>query len=129
MSPTIVGMATGIAAGIVLLAIGLGVWRSLRRRWLMLRMQEILRAEGGDALPARRGRRSPLPIRDPADVRFSFVMRDVERQPGDWRPWFRLSLAYADAGDRRRARKATRQALRLFAGANGPGTTAADTSA
>lgn len=47
-------------------------------------------------------------------MRFGFVLRDVERQPSDWRAWFRLGLAYQDAGDRRRARKAMRQAGTLF---------------
>lgn len=144
MSSTIVGTETGSAAGIaqigiaqigvvvvgiVLVGIVIFAWRALRRRAMTARMQELLRAEGGDARLPRRRRRAPLPIRDSADVRFSFVMRDVERQPGDWRSWFRLSLAYADAGDRRRARKAMRQAMRLFAEAKGRGPTAAGTSA
>lgn len=125
MSSTIVVAATGI----VVLSLVLVAWRTIRRRVMTVSMHELLRAEGGDARLPRRRRRAPLPIRDSADVRFSFVMRDVERQPGDWRSWFRLSLAYADAGDRRRARKAMRQAMRLFAQAKGRGPSAAGTSA
>ena len=37
----------------------------------------------------------------------------AERSPDDWRVWFRLALAYDAAGDRRRARWATREAIRL----------------
>lgn len=36
----------------------------------------------------------------------------TEAAPEDWRAWFRLGLAYDAAGDRRRARWATRQAIR-----------------
>lgn len=129
MSPSIVATAAVVAAGVVLVAIAWAAWRALRRQVMSSRMEMVLRAEGADGRLPRRSRRSPLPIRDSADVRFSFVMRDVERQPGDWRSWFRLSLAYADAGDRRRARKAMRQAMRLFNATDGRGPTAAGTSA
>lgn len=37
----------------------------------------------------------------------------TEAAPDDWRTWYRLALAYDAAGDRRRARWATRQAIRL----------------
>ncbi|MGN6273738.1 MAG: hypothetical protein ACTHMQ_11710 [Protaetiibacter sp.] len=37
----------------------------------------------------------------------------AERAPEEWRAWFRLALAYDAAGDRRRARWATREAIRL----------------
>ena len=37
----------------------------------------------------------------------------VEQTPDDWSAWFRLALAYDAAGDRRRARWATREAIRL----------------
>ena len=37
----------------------------------------------------------------------------TEAAPDDWRAWFRLGLAYDAAGDRRRARWATRVAIRL----------------
>ncbi|QNO36616.1 hypothetical protein H4J02_08880 [Protaetiibacter sp. SSC-01] len=40
----------------------------------------------------------------------------VEAAPEDWRAWFRLALAYDAAGDRRRARWATRTAIRLERG-------------
>jgi hypothetical protein len=43
----------------------------------------------------------------------------VEAAPSDWRAWFRLGLAYDDAGDRRRARAAVRQAIVLHRAAQG----------
>jgi len=48
-----------------------------------------------------------------ADELFPAYRDAVEREPDDWRAWFRLALAYDAAGDRRRARWATRQAIRL----------------
>lgn len=37
----------------------------------------------------------------------------VEAAPGDWRAWYRLGIVYDAAGDRRRARSAIREAIRL----------------
>lgn len=37
----------------------------------------------------------------------------VEATPSDWRAWYRLGLAYDDAGDRSRARAAVRRAVVL----------------
>jgi Flp pilus assembly protein TadD len=37
----------------------------------------------------------------------------VDADPENWRTWFRLALAYDASGDRRRARWATRTAIRL----------------
>ena len=46
-----------------------------------------------------------------ADARFARRRAVVEAAPDDWRAWFRLALAYDDAGDRRRARAAMRTAI------------------
>lgn len=54
-----------------------------------------------------------------ADADFGRWQADVELDPGDWRAWYRLALAYDAARDRRRARTATRRAIAL---AGGPGT-------
>lgn len=48
-----------------------------------------------------------------ADAVFPRYQAAVEAAPDDWRAWFRLALAYDAAGDRRRARWATRTAIRL----------------
>jgi Flp pilus assembly protein TadD len=37
----------------------------------------------------------------------------VATAPDDWAAWFRLGLAYDDAGDRRRAREALQRAIAL----------------
>ena len=52
-------------------------------------------------------------LREDADAVFPAYRADVEAHPDDWRAWYRLGLAYDAAGDRRRARAAVRQAIRL----------------
>jgi hypothetical protein len=51
-----------------------------------------------------------------ADEIFARRKAEVEAEPEDWRGWYRLSLAYNDARDRPRARKALRQAIALERG-------------
>lgn len=46
-----------------------------------------------------------------ADARFAQRRAEVEAAPEDWRRWYRLAVAYDDAGDRRRARAAMRTAI------------------
>lgn len=77
------------------------------------RLARRLEAEG--ALPEER-----LPLtpsgrvdREAAEEAFPRYRKAVEAAPEDWRAWFRLALAYDAAGDRRRARWATRQAIRI----------------
>ena len=77
------------------------------------RLARRLEQEGG--LPAEE-----VPVsasgridRQTADELFPAYRDAVERSPDDWRAWFRLALAYDAAGDRRRARWATRQAIRI----------------
>ena len=67
-------------------------------------------AMGGDALPlAPSGR----PDRDAADEAFEQVRLRVEEQPDDWRRWYELGLAYGDARDTARGRRAMRRAISL----------------
>jgi cytochrome c-type biogenesis protein CcmH/NrfG len=58
-------------------------------------------------------RASGRPFRDAADEQFPQYRAEVESAPESWRAWFRLGLAYDASGDRRRAREALRQAIRL----------------
>ena len=73
------------------------------------------RLESEDALPAEQ-----LPLlpsgrldRAAAEALFPAYRDAAQTMPGDWRVWFRLALAYDAAGDRKRARWATREAIRL----------------
>ena len=47
-----------------------------------------------------------------ADAVFPVYQAAVEKDPDDWRTWYRLGLVYDASGDRRRARWAMRQSLR-----------------
>lgn len=112
------GNATAIFLGIALLALPLlGIWvlwREVRFGFAMQQMGRVLAQENG--LPADDLPKAPSgrPEREAADARFVERRAQVEADPDDWRTWFRLALAYDDARDRKRARKAMRQALALF---------------
>jgi hypothetical protein len=51
----------------------------------------------------------------PADPDAAFELRkdEVEAAPGDWRAWYRLAVAYGDARDTARGRRAMRKAIAL----------------
>ncbi|MEV7615296.1 hypothetical protein [Streptomyces sp. NPDC089799] len=77
------------------------------------RLAEELEAEGGlpeDELERDRYGRI---LRDSADEVFARRKAETEDAPGDWRSWFRLAIAYHDARDTPRARKAMQRAIAL----------------
>jgi hypothetical protein len=109
-----------IVLGIAMLALPLLgaalIWLEIRFGRSAERLAVELGAEGGlpiDDLPRRPSGRA---VRSAADERFAVRQAELEEDPGDWRRWFRLSLAYDDAGDRRRARGALRRAIALHDG-------------
>jgi Flp pilus assembly protein TadD len=61
-------------------------------------------------------RPSGRPEREAADALFEQRRLETEAAPEDWQAWYRLGLAYGDAGDRRRARAALRHAIALHDG-------------
>ncbi|MGN5380412.1 hypothetical protein BIV25_30215 [Streptomyces sp. MUSC 14] len=75
-----------------------------------------LDAEGG--LPVDELRRTPSGHidRDSADEVFTKRKAETEASPDDWRCWFRLAVAYHDARDTPRARKAMQRAIALHDG-------------
>ncbi len=111
------GEPVGAVMGVVLLvlpAVALwGLWRELSFGLRASALGRRLEAEGG--LPAEEldVRPSGRPVRDQADELFPAYRAEVEAHPDDWRAWFRLGLAYDGAGDRPRARRAVRTAIRL----------------
>ncbi|MEY4436931.1 MAG: hypothetical protein RL100_395 [Actinomycetota bacterium] len=54
-------------------------------------------------------------IRASADAAFERFKLAADNNANDWHAWFALSLAYDACGDRRRARSAMREAIRLSA--------------
>lgn len=94
-----------------------GAWALVRELAFGARMEKmarILETEG--TLPEDNLPRTPAGriVREAADAEFEKYKIDAEAAPDDWRSWFRLSCAYDAAGDRRRARKAMRDAIALF---------------
>ncbi len=109
-------VAKALGAGYLFLPI-IGAWALIRELLFGAqteRMAKVLEAEGG--LPVDDLPRTPAGriVRAAADERFPQYQAEVENDPENWRSWFRLSCAYDAAGDRTRARKAMRDAARLF---------------
>jgi cytochrome c-type biogenesis protein CcmH/NrfG len=111
------GDAIGVAIGIALLVLPAIAAAAMVGEFVFAFRAERLarRLEAADALPDEQ-----LPLtasgrveRAAADEVFPRYQEEVERNPDDWRAWFRLALAYDASGDRRRARWATRRAIRL----------------
>jgi hypothetical protein len=109
--PVAIGLGIGMLV-LPLLALGLTaaeVVFAIRAEALGRRLE----AEGGlptEELPLTASGRIE---RSAADALFPAYKAAVEADPENWRPWYRLALAYDAAGDRRRARWATRTAIRV----------------
>jgi len=111
-APEPIAKALGIA--LIILPV-IAVWYLATELVFVARGQLLLRrlaAEGGlpvDDLPR-------LPSgkvdQDAAKAEFPGYKDAVEADPESWRAWLRLALAYDAAGDRGRARWATREALK-----------------
>ncbi|WP_236239689.1 hypothetical protein [Streptomyces sp. CC228A] len=109
--------ALGVSA-LVLPAIGVWfLWVNTRFVTRANRLAAELEAEGG--LPVDELRRLPGGHidRDSADEVFARRRAETEDSPDDWRCWFRLAVAYRDARDTPRARKAMQRAIALHTSA------------
>ena len=111
------GEPVATAMGVALLVLPLiGAWVLAVELLFVFRAERLLgvmRADGG--LPVDDLPRLPSGRPDPkaADLQFPTYQAEVEASPDSWRAWFRLSLAYDASGDRKRARWAMREAIRL----------------
>lgn len=116
-----VGQPVPTAIGVALLVLPIiGAWAMVSELLFALRADRLakrLEDEGG--MP-----NEPVPVsasgrvdRAAADALFPSYKAAVDSAPESWRAWFRLGLAYDASGDRRRARWATRTAIRLAASA------------
>ena len=112
-----VGEPVAIAIGVALLILPVvGAWAMVSEILFAVRAERLakrLEEEGG--MPSE-----PVPVspsgrvdRAAADALFPSYRAAVDAEPESWRAWFRLALAYDASGDRRRARWATRTAIRL----------------
>ncbi|MEV8411354.1 hypothetical protein AB0R12_38070, partial [Streptomyces niveus] len=99
----------------------IGVWFLWKNTRFVLRANRLaaeLDAEGGlpvDELVRTEGGRVD---RASADAVFAARRAETEDTPGDWRCWFRLAVAYRDAGDTPRAASPARGGNRLWAAAS-----------
>ncbi|GAA3759150.1 hypothetical protein GCM10022240_09690 [Microbacterium kribbense] len=113
------GSAVGVAMGAALVMLPVvAVWAIGRELWFGVRAERVgrrLEAEGtlpnDDVATHPSGR----VLRSEGEAVFPRYRDQVQQHPDDWRAWYRLGLAYDAAGDRRRARSAIRQSLRLEA--------------
>ena len=117
---TLLTVTFGVA---VLILPGIGVWFLWKNTQFVRdanRLAAELEAEGG--LPVDELRRTPSGRvdRDSADEVFARRKAETESAPGDWRNWFRLAVAYHDARDTPRARKAMQRAIGLHGAARHP---------
>lgn len=107
-----VAVAMGIALMVLPVIAAWAIWRELAFGIRSQALVQRLDAEGGldldlPLLPSGR------PERAAAVAAFDGFRDDVDAEPGSWRAWLRLGLAYDAAGDRRRARRAVRKAIEL----------------
>jgi cytochrome c-type biogenesis protein CcmH/NrfG len=111
------GNALAVGIGVcaeVLVALGVWfLWQTFRFGRRSGALARELEAEG--ALPVDELERSAAGRidRDSADSVFARRRAETESTPNDWRAWFRLAVAYADARDTPRARKAMQHAIKL----------------
>jgi cytochrome c-type biogenesis protein CcmH/NrfG len=105
------------ALGVALIVLPLiGAWALVVELMFGIRSQHLvtlLRSTNElpvDTLPRLASGR---PERAAADAEFPKYQAEVEAEPGSWKAWFRLGLAYDASGDRTRARRSIRRAIRL----------------
>ncbi|SES08405.1 hypothetical protein SAMN04487983_103079 [Streptomyces sp. yr375] len=115
-SGTLLTVTFGVA---VLILPVIGVWFLWKNTQFVRRANALaaeLDAEGG--LPVDELTRTPggRVDRDSADAVFARRKAETEASPDDWRTWFRLAVAYHDARDTPRARKAMQRAITLHTG-------------
>ncbi|MCQ4196223.1 MULTISPECIES: hypothetical protein [Streptomyces] len=114
------GTPLTVAFGVAVLILPvIGVWFLWKNTQFVRRANRLaaeLDAEGG--LPVDDLKRAPSGRvdRESADEVFALRKAEAEDAPDDWRSWFRLAVAYHDARDTPRARKAMQRAIALHDG-------------
>ncbi|MGO1266205.1 MAG: hypothetical protein ACTIJN_03725 [Microbacterium gubbeenense] len=94
----------------------IGAWALGRELWFGWRGEQLAKRLGAEGLLPDEEvelRPSGRVLQSDADALFPTYKSAVEDAPEDWRAWFRLGVVYDAAGDRKRARSATREAIRL----------------
>ncbi|MFI5984911.1 hypothetical protein ACIBEA_29080 [Streptomyces sp. NPDC051555] len=119
---TLLSMGTWITVPLglsVLVLPVVGVWFLWKNTRFVTRANQLsteLEAEGGLPVDELERDEHGRILRDSADEVFARRKAETEEAPGDWRNWFRLAVAYHDARDTPRARKAMQRAIALHDG-------------
>lgn len=93
------------------------LWHTTRFARSADRLSRELEAEGGLPVDELKRTAAGRIDRDSADEVFAKRRSEAEAAPDDWRSWFRLAVAYHDARDTPRARKAMERAIELHSAA------------
>ena len=112
------GEGAAIVLGVALLGLPLiGIWAMVSTIQAGLAHQRLARiihdegleldVSGLERMPSGRFRR------ESADALFDTVRDELDKDPGNWRCWYRVARAYDYAGDRRRAREAMSKAVEM----------------
>jgi hypothetical protein len=113
---TLLTVTFGVAV-LILPLIGLWfLWKNTQFVSRANRLAAELDAEGGLAVDELLRTPGGRIDRDSADAVFAERRAETEDSPDDWRCWFRLAVAYHDARDTPRARKAMQRAIALHDG-------------
>ncbi|MDR6980563.1 hypothetical protein J2X68_007303 [Streptomyces sp. 3330] len=113
---TLLTVTFGVA---VLILPVIGVWFLWKNTQFVRRANALaaeLDAEGGLPVDDLKRTAAGRVDRDSADEVFGRRKAETEAAPDDWRTWFRLAVAYHDARDTPRARKAMQRAISLHDG-------------
>lgn len=123
---TVTALSLLVSGDLVLIGVGIGVLL-LVVVGLLLIAGEVRLGADSERLALQLEREGGLPFDPPgvkrlasgrlekvdADAVFEDRRLEVERDPEDWRAWWRLAAAYGDARDPRRGRRAMRKAVSL----------------
>jgi tetratricopeptide (TPR) repeat protein len=112
------GRLAAIGLGLALMILPLiGVWVMVSTLRAGLAQQRLARIINNEGLELDVGALPRMPSgrirREAADALFQSVREEVEREPDNWRHWYRLARAYDYAGDRARARETMRKAVEM----------------
>lgn len=111
------GRPVAIIMGVCLVVLPvIAAWAIIRELWFGVRAERAgRRLDAEDGLPDDDVAvyASGRVVRADGDAVFPKYRDAVTQHPDDWRAWYRLGLAYDAAGDRKRARGAIRQSLKL----------------
>ena len=113
VSESAIAKVMGIALAVFPLV---GAWALAADLVFVVRAERLVKVmDAAGELPVDDLPRLPSGRPDPiaADMQFPKYQAEVEADPASWKAWVRLGLAYDASGDRRRARWATRTAIRL----------------